>query len=253
MIDETPSGHDYARGGRRFNRGRTDGGTAHVSTRTGKRLMEFYDAMLRRFGPQHWWPGETPLEVVVGAILTQNTAWSNVERAIANLRQAGCLDWARLRDIKPSALAELIRPAGYFNVKTQRLKSFVKWLWERYDGDLDRMFATRTETLREELLSVRGIGRETADSILLYAGGKLSFVVDAYTYRILRRHRLLDDDADYEQIKELFEANLAADVPLYNEYHALLVAVGKNHCKPRPKCAGCPLERFEHDVEPAEG
>lgn len=224
-----------------------------MGDRTSERLRDFYDAMHRALGPQHWWPGETPLEVIVGAILTQNTAWKNVERAIENLRAAGCLNWKRLRDVAPARLAELIRPAGYFNVKTQRLKAFVEWFWNRYGGDLDRMFATPVHTLRDELLSVRGIGRETADSILLYAGEKPTFVVDAYTYRILRRHRLIDDDADYEQIKDLFESNLPADIAMYNEYHALLVAVGKDHCRPRARCAGCPLERFPHDVESPEG
>ncbi len=235
-------------GGRGFSIEAAFGRSGCVSTRTGQRLRQFYDAMHKALGPQHWWPGETPLEVCVGAILTQNTAWANVEKAIENLRRAGCLDWARLRDIQPAALAELIRPAGYFNVKTKRLKAFVHWLWERYDGDLDRMFAAPTEALREELLGVRGVGRETADSILLYAGGKPSFVVDAYTCRILRRHRMIDDDADYEQIRELFESNLPADAALYNEYHALIVAVGKTYCRPRARCAGCPLERFEHET-----
>lgn len=220
-----------------------------MTTRTGHMLREFHDAMLAALGPQHWWPAETPLEVIVGAILTQNTAWRNVERAIANLRGAGCLDWGRLRDLDEESLAALIQPAGTFRVKARRLKTFVTWLWDRYDGDLDRMFATSDGALREELLAISGIGRETADAILLYAGGKPSFVVDAYTYRILRRHRLLDDDADYEQIKELFESHLPTDAALFNEYHALLVAVGKTHCRRRARCEGCPLERFDHEVE----
>ncbi|MBN1489561.1 MAG: endonuclease III domain-containing protein [Phycisphaerae bacterium] len=220
-----------------------------MSTRTKDVLKAFYDALYTALGPQHWWPGDTPLEVIVGAILTQNTAWKNVERAIANLRAAGCLDWARLRDIETADLAELIRPAGTFNVKTKRLKVFVAWLWERYDGDLDRMFATRTATLREELLAIPGIGRETADAILLYAGEKPSFVIDAYTFRILRRHGVVDEDADYELLKELFEANLPAEPALFNEYHALLVAVGKTWCRPKARCEGCPLEAFEHHLE----
>lgn len=223
-----------------------------MSTRTKDVLSAFYDALYAALGPQHWWPGETPLEVIVGAILTQNTAWKNVERAIANLRGAGCLDWARLRDIPTADLAELIRPAGTFNVKTKRLKAFVTWLWERYDGDLDRMFAARTATLREDLLAIPGIGRETADAILLYAGEKPSFVIDAYTFRILRRHGVVDEDADYELLKELFEANLPAEPALFNEYHALLVAVGKTWCRPKARCEGCPLEAFEHQLEYAE-
>lgn len=224
-----------------------------VGTRTSNALKEFFDAMHKALGPQHWWPAKTPFEMIVGAILTQNTSWKNVERAIENLRNAGCLDAAKLRDIDIADLAQLIRPAGYFNVKAKRLKSFVTWFWGRYEGDLDRMFAARTATLREELLSISGIGRETGDSILLYAAGKPSFVVDTYTYRILRRHRLIDDEADYEQIKDLFESNLPEDVKLFNEYHALLVAVGKDHCRPKARCAGCPLERFEHELESEEG
>jgi len=220
-----------------------------MSTRTGQALKEFYDAMLAALGPQHWWPSETPLETIVGAILTQNTAWKNVERAIANLRTARCLDWSRLRDIDIADLAELIRPAGTFNVKAKRLKSFISWFWEQYDGDLDRMFAQPTYALREELLSVPGIGRETADAILLYAGNHVSFVVDAYTARILRRHQLIDMDADYEMIKDLFESNLPADATLFNEYHALLVEVGKQFCRPKARCEDCPLNPFPHELE----
>jgi endonuclease-3 related protein len=218
-------------------------------TRTAEQLKAFYEAMYAAHGPQHWWPAHTPTEVIVGAILTQNTAWRNVERAIENLKRAKMLDWQRLRDVPSEQLAELIRPAGTYQVKTRRLKSFIAWLWERYDGDLDRMFATSLPTLREELLSVSGIGRETADAILLYAGNLPTFVVDAYTARILYRHGLIDESADYDEIKDTFESNLPADVPLFNEYHALLVQVGKVHCRPRAKCEGCPLERFEHAVE----
>lgn len=220
--------------------------------RTAKTLREMYDAMLAAYGPQGWWPAKTPTEVIIGAILTQNTAWRNVERAIENLRLAGALDWAVLHDLPFEDLAELVRPAGTFNVKTRRLKAFVNWLWERFDGKLERMFATPLYSLREELLAVPGIGRETADAILLYAGGLPTFVVDAYTARILRRHGLIDADAGYEDIKELFESNLPADAPLFNEYHALLVNVGKTHCRPRPRCSGCPLECFPHDLEPMD-
>jgi endonuclease-3 related protein len=219
-----------------------------MSGRTGDMLMAFYDAMFSAYGHQHWWPGETPTEVIIGAILTQNTAWKNVERAILNLRSAGALDWAVLRDLTHEDLAALIRPAGTFNVKTRRLKAFTEWLWSRFDGDLDRMASTALPALREELLSIPGIGRETADAILLYAAGLPSFVVDAYTARILRRHGLIDEDADYDAIKDLFESHLAEDTQLFNEYHALLVQVGKLHCRPKPNCEGCPLERFPHEV-----
>lgn len=205
--------------------------------------------MLAAYGPQHWWPAETPTEVIVGAILTQNTGWRNVERAIDNLKEAGALDFRRLHEIEPKLLAELIQPAGTYKVKTRRLKAFVDWFWARYDADLDRMFATSIPVLREELLSVSGIGRETADAIILYAGGLPTFVVDAYTARIMCRHRLIDESADYDEIKELFEYNLPADAEYFNEYHALLVQVGKQHCRPRARCQGCPLEPFEHEVE----
>lgn len=215
---------------------------------TAARLRAFYDALLAAYGPQHWWPGETPLEVIVGAVLTQNTAWTNVERAIANLKAADALDWHRLHRMSHAQLAELIRPAGYFNIKAKRLKNLVKWIVDRFDGDLDAMFALPTSTLREELLSINGIGRETADSILLYAGRHTTFVVDAYTARILKRHGLIDDEADYEIIKDVFESHLPADEPLFNEYHALLVQVGKRCCRPRdPRCDECPLNPFPHD------
>ncbi len=220
-----------------------------MSTRTGQTLHEFYDAMFSAYGPQHWWPAKTPTEVIIGAILTQNTAWRNVERAIDNLRAAGALDWGRLRELPFDELAELIRPAGTYRVKARRLKGFVEWLWERFDADLERMFAMPVSSLREELLSVPGIGRETADAILLYAGGLATFVVDAYTARILYRHRLIDASADYDEIKDLFESNLPSDAAMFNEYHALLVQVGKQHCRPRARCEGCPLEPFEHEVE----
>jgi len=220
-----------------------------MSSRTSQALRAFYDAMHEALGPQHWWPAETPTEVVIGAILTQNTAWRNVERAIENLKRANALDWKRLHKLPFEELAELIRPAGTFNVKARRLKSFIQWFHDRFDLDLDRMFEMSVSSLREELLEVSGIGRETADAILLYAGQMPSFVVDAYTSRILYRHNLIDRSADYDEIKELFESNLPDDVPLFNEYHALLVDVGKKHCRPKARCEGCPLERFEHDAE----
>jgi len=218
------------------------------SSRGGVRA--FHDALMEAYGPQGWWPGETPLEVIVGAILTQNTNWNNVERAIANLRGAGCLDWVRLRDIPQERLAELIRPAGYLNVKARRLKSFVTWFFERYGGDLEAMRAAPMEQLREELLTVNGVGPETADSILLYALGMPTFVVDAYTARLARRHFLVGDDeaGDYHALKAVFEDALPRDAGLFNEYHALIVAVGKKHCRTKAQCAGCPLERFEHAV-----
>ncbi len=215
---------------------------------TGESLRAFYEAMLRAYGPQGWWPGRTRTEIVVGAVLTQNTNWANVEKAIARLEAAGLLDWAALRDVPTPRLAECIRPAGCYNVKAARLKNFVNWLWEGHGGHFDGLLERGLAELREELLSIRGIGRETADSILLYALEKPTFVVDAYTARILGRHRLIDEAATYEEIKAIFEDALPADMRLFNEYHALVVAVGKRHCRPTAKCEHCPLAEFPHDV-----
>jgi endonuclease III related protein len=205
-------------------------------------LQQVYNQLLARFGPQHWWPGESPFEIMVGAVLVQNTAWRNVERAIANLRDAGLMEPRALYAIPPEELAELIRPAGYFQVKTGRLRNLLKFVIDEYDGSLDAMFSTNVATLREQLLAIRGVGPETADAILLYAGGLPTFVVDTYTHRILARHGWIGYDADYHEIKELFESLLPADASLYNEYHALLVRVGKDFCRrSAPKCDACPL------------
>ena len=218
-----------------------------MSTRS--ELMTIYGKLFDAYGPQHWWPAETPFEVMVGAVLTQNTNWTNVAKAIGNLKARGLLTPEGIHDLDPETLAGIIRPAGYFRVKAGRLKNLLDWLFERFDGDVDRMAATDLGALRPMLLEVRGIGRETADSILLYACEKLSFVVDAYTYRVLVRHRLLEPEADYDRVKELFQESLDADIQLYKEYHALLVRVGKLHCKPTARCAGCPLELHPHVLE----
>jgi endonuclease-3 related protein len=185
---------------------------------------------------------------VVGAILTQNTNWGNVEKAIAQLRAGGLLDWAALRDVPVADLAQHIRPAGYYRVKARRLKNFVAWLWDVSGGDFDSLASRPLTDLRGQLLGVNGIGPETADSILLYALEMPTFVVDAYTGRIACRHGLIDGEVDYEALKTLFEGHLPADVQMFNEYHALIVAVGKRHCRPRAQCEGCPLEPFEHDA-----
>jgi endonuclease-3 related protein len=216
---------------------------------TGETLSEIYQLLYDAFGPQHWWPGETPFEIVAGAILTQNTNWANVEKAIANLKCAGYLTPEALNNIDISQLAELIRPAGYYNMKAKRLKNFVNWLFDSYNGELTRLESIYTDQLREELLEIKGIGRETADSILLYALGRPVFVVDAYTARITMRHKLIDPGADYEQLRELFESNLQEDVRLFNEFHALLVRVGKEFCRPKAKCRGCPLEELPHTLD----
>ena len=212
-----------------------------------ERLLEIYDALLDAFGPQHWWPGDTPFEIALGAILTQNTSWANVEKAIANLRAAGCLEPPRFNALDGAELETLIRPAGYFRLKTKRLRNFMKWLFEDYAGELAALERVDTARLRAELLGISGIGPETADSILLYALNRPVFVVDAYTARVMVRHGLIEPDIDYEQLQALFEYHLEPDVGLFNEYHALLVRVGKDFCKPRPKCPGCPLESLPHD------
>ena len=247
-----------------------------------KKLRRYYDALYRTWGPQHWWPAETRFEVIVGAYLTQNTAWTNVERALANLRDAGLLNIAGIRSSSIPELEQLIRPSGYFRQKAQRLKTFVAFLDKRYEGSLDRMFSECSEKLRQELLELNGVGPETADSILLYAGNHPVFVVDAYTRRILERHNILPQKADYEEIRQLFQhalepvaqhqqdhpeplqaplspalkgtahppsamstAHRTALAQVYNEMHGLIVGVGKHHCgKSNPKCDDCPLREF---------
>lgn len=214
-----------------------------------EKLIEVYELLFERFGPQHWWPGESQFEIIVGAILTQNTNWANVEKAIANLKAAEHLDAEKLHSMDVAALGELIRPAGYYRVKTKRLNNFVNWLFDNYEGRLGRLEELGTEQLRADLLSVKGIGPETADSILLYAFDRLVFVVDAYTARIAVRHGLIGEDTGYEQLQELFESGLPQDAELFNEYHALLVRLGKEFCRSQAKCEGCPLELLPHNLE----
>ena len=204
-------------------------------------LEKVYDRLYRAWGPQGWWPGRTRLEIAVGAILTQNTAWSNVEKAIASLRKAKALNLKRIHEAKPETLAGWIRPAGYFRVKARRLQSFTSMVFDRYEGSLDRLFRLETDSLRSELLAVNGIGKETADSILLYAGRRPVFVVDAYTYRFMRRHGWIHGKETYDEIASIFVRALPRDVQLYNEYHALIVALGKDLCKTVPRCEACPL------------
>jgi len=216
---------------------------------TGEILTEIYELLFEHFGPQHWWPGDTPLEIITGAILTQNTNWANVEKAISNLKSAELLIPDKLYSIDVSELAELIRPAGYYNIKAKRLKNCINWLFENYDGKLANLESINTEQLRDELLSVKGIGRETADSILLYALERPVFVVDAYTARVVFRHGLIEPEADYEQLRELFQSNLPQDTKLFNEYHALLVKAGKEFCRPKARCPNCPLEKLPHTID----
>ena len=207
-------------------------------------MLRLYTALERRFGPQEWWPAKTRFEVVVGAILAQNTAWANVERALAALKAHRLLTPARLGPLPARTLARLIRPSGTFRVKARRLRAFLAYLQKDYAGSLSRMSAAPVDSVRRELLAVPGIGPETADSILLYALGRPVFVVDAYTRRVLTRHRLLSAGVDYEKIRGFFERHLPSDPRLFNEYHALLVAVGKRYCRSRPRCEECPL-RFD--------
>ncbi len=218
-------------------------------TTTPEQLLTIYRRLLEAFGPQHWWPGQTVFEIILGAILTQNTSWANVEKAIANVRAAGRLEPNALHELDAETLETLIRPAGYFRVKAKRLRNFLQWLFDEYGGDVAALENVETSRLREELLGVSGIGPETADSILLYALDRPVFVVDTYTARVMVRHGLVEPEIDYQQLQDLFESHLEPDVPLFNEYHALLVRVGKEFCKPKPKCPACPLEPLPHTIE----
>ncbi|OGQ04923.1 MAG: endonuclease [Deltaproteobacteria bacterium RBG_19FT_COMBO_58_16] len=199
--------------------------------------------MLASFGPQGWWPGKTRFEMMVGAVLTQNTAWTNVEKAIGALRKEKLLTPERMHAVEEGELASLIRSAGYFNIKARRLKNLTARLLE--NSGLDRFLRKDSSGLRGELLSINGIGPETADSIMLYAAGKSEFVVDAYTKRIFTRHGLIEENAGYEEVKALFMDNLAPDAAVFNEYHALIVRTGKDYCRTKtPLCGECPLKGF---------
>lgn len=209
-----------------------------------QKLLRLYDVLYKTFGPQHWWPARTRFEIIIGAILTQNTAWSNVEKAIGNLARERLLNPASLKAITKRRLACLIKPSGYYNIKADRVKSFVNFLYKRYGGSLKRMFSQDAGLLRCELLGVRGLGKETVDSILLYAGKRPFFVVDAYTKRILSRHNVISDDDDYDTIQRLFTDNLPCDESLFGEYHGLLVKLAKDICKKSPKCELCPVREI---------
>jgi endonuclease-3 related protein len=215
-------------------------------------LLKVFDRLYSTFGPQHWWPVDgryqggpqdinAAFEVMVGAILTQNTAWTNVEKALENLRSADCLTPETLRKVSTKRLARLLRPSGYFNVKARRVKSFINFLVQQFGGDVRRMLKEDPALLRQKLLSVKGIGPESADSILLYAGGLPWFVVDAYTRRIFSRHGLVADRVSYEDLQDFFMRDLPRDTRLYNEYHALMVKLGKETCRKKPLCEQCPL------------
>jgi endonuclease-3 related protein len=211
-------------------------------------ITRIYHALARHYGPLHWWPAQTRFEVIVGAFLTQNTSWNNVELALKNLRRAGVLNISGIREIAPGDLEQLVRPSGYYRQKAARLKMFVAYIDERYHGSLNRMFAQPVDVLRTELLAQNGIGPETADAILLYAGKQPVFVVDAYTKRIFERHGITQIGAKYEQVRSQVETAFSSEFPApeladhYNEFHALIVQVGKHHCGRVAQCEGCPLQ-----------
>jgi len=207
-------------------------------------LQDVYRRLLDHYGPQHWWPAESTLEIIIGAILTQSAAWGNVEKAIKNLKAKDTLSPATLRQLPREELSQLIYPSGYYNAKAVKIKSFVHWLGEHYDDSLDRLFALDIPLLRQQLLSIRGIGEETADSIILYAARKAIFVIDAYTQRIVHRLGLAPPNNSYSSFQALFMQHLPHHEPLFNEYHALFVQHGKTTCKKVPRCEGCCLAPF---------
>jgi len=207
-------------------------------------ILNLYNRLLSHFGPQGWWPGETEFEIMIGAILTQNTSWRNVEKAISALKRNNLLNPEALSRISVNELSTLIHSSGFFRIKAERLSCFVKYLMERYKGDVGRMRKMDTDTLRKELLKVKGIGPETADSILLYALNRPVFVVDSYTRRVFSRHNYFYKRERYEKIQEFFIKNLPKDPRIYNEYHALIVRLGKTYCRKRPLCKECPLNEY---------
>lgn len=211
-------------------------------------LTEIYTRLLEAFGPQHWWPAQTQFEVIVGAILTQNTNWKNVEKALTNLKCKKLLSPKAFQNISQSQLAALIKPAGYFNIKSKRLKNFISFLFKEYGGSLRKMGKEDCSILRQKLLSVNGIGPETADSILLYAFNNPVFVVDAYTKRILYRHNIIDHRENYNAVQNMFMRSLKRNVQMFNEYHALIVQLGKDHCRVNPRCEQCVLNDFHYSL-----
>jgi endonuclease-3 related protein len=215
-----------------------------AAARVGELLQELYQKLWDAFGPQGWWPGETPFEVILGAILTQNTNWRNVARVLAGLKEEGLLQSQALREMPETELARRLKPSGYFNIKARRVKNFLDFFAHHFHDSLEEMAREDLGTLRTALLEVKGIGPETADSILLYALHQPTFVVDAYTFRVLHRHQLAPEACSYDELQTLFMENLPADVALYQEFHALLVRLGKEFCRPRPQCPSCPLHEW---------
>ncbi|HQG50913.1 MAG TPA: endonuclease III domain-containing protein [Syntrophorhabdaceae bacterium] len=209
---------------------------------TGQRLLKIFNILLKSFGKRNWWPGETPLEIIVGAVLTQNTSWKNVQKAIQNMKNECVLDIESLYRIGTERLSEIIRPSGFYNLKANRLKNIVNVIYNSYGASIDNMANISLDELRHSLLEINGIGPETADSILLYALNRPIFVVDAYTKRFLSNHRLYAAGGDYHAVQRFFMKNLPADIYLFNEFHALIVCLGQGYCKKTPICKGCPLE-----------
>lgn len=207
-----------------------------------------FDALYDHYGPQYWWPAESSLEMIVGAILTQNTQWRNVEKALANLKKKGLLSLPSLLSISTEELAQSIRSAGYYNVKAKRLQNLLRMIESNYAGDIDTLCDDDMNSCRNNLLSVKGVGEETADSILLYCCRKPVFVVDKYTHRVFSRHGLVPDDTSYAEIQQQFMSSLPMDESLFNEYHALIVRVAKDYCKKQaPACDFCPLSKMLSD------
>ena len=205
--------------------------------------LDAYQLLYSHFGPQGWWPGETPLEIMVGAVLTQNTNWTNVTKAIDNLRQGGMLGYPQLLEMSLDLLAEYIQPSGYFNLKAKRLHNLLKMIENLYDGNLGHFLNDDVVSARENLLNVKGIGPETADSILLYACRQPVFVIDTYTHRVFSRHNLVEEETDYDTMQTVFMDHLPEDVQLFNEFHALIVRVAKQFCKKTNQlCEQCPLQ-----------
>jgi len=220
---------------------------SEVHSLTGERLVEMFDLLLKGFGPQNWWPADTELEMMVGAVLTQNTNWKNVEKAIQNLKTKGLLSVDALQSLPANHVAEEIRPAGYFNIKAKRLKNLIQFIVKQYQGHISLFLEEGTQSLREGLLSVNGVGPETADSILLYAAHRPIFVIDTYTHRILSRHGMIDEEACYYDLQELFMDHLPDNADLFGEFHALIVRAGKDCCHKKPLCNECPLEKWGSD------
>jgi len=205
-------------------------------------FLNVYDRLFAHYGPQHWWPADSPFEILVGAVLTQNTNWANVTLAIANLKGAGCLDFTAMQSMPPESLAEYIRPSGYYNIKAVRLKNLLQMIEDEYEGELQFLCDDSLDGARENLLRVKGVGPETADSILLYVAEKPTFVIDTYTHRVFSRHEIVLEDNDYYGLQQEFLDSLPEDIALFNEFHALIVAVAKEFCKKgKPRCKECPL------------